>query len=76
VQDVMHIPELWTVYRGRMDEFWEVVVREVSDARVTESYSAGYKWKGKHKGKGCWEENGIWKARKQWKKGRKSELYR
>jgi hypothetical protein len=53
VQDVMHIPELWTVYRGSMDGFWEVMVREVSDARVTESYSAGYKWKGEHKGKGC-----------------------
>jgi exonuclease 3'-5' domain-containing protein 1 len=76
VQDVVHMPELWRVYHMKMDEFWVVMVKEASDARVAESQSATYQWNGKHKGKGCWEDSGVWKARKQWKKGKKSGLYR
>lgn len=74
VQDVLHMPKLWNVYRGRMNEFWEVMVKEASDARVAESQSKEYRWSGEHKKFGCWTENGIRKALTRWKKGQRTGL--
>ena len=74
VQDVVHMPKLWSVYQARMNLFWTVMVKEASEARVRESQSPGYRPMGEHKKYGCWSGPQIAIAQRRWRDGRRSGL--
>jgi exonuclease 3'-5' domain-containing protein 1 len=65
VQDVVHMPQLWHQYNGKLngiDPFWRWMVNDDTEGRIADSQSANYQPNGSHKRLG-WNTGEIVAAR-------------
>jgi hypothetical protein len=70
----VYLPKLWNTYLERIEVFWKVMVKEVSEARSGESIMTGYSPAERIKVHVDWSEVGIERTLGLWNRGRREWL--